>query len=37
VKPHYLDDLVLEGMFNQVIKYRDNIKKDIIFKGIKWI
>ncbi|RZV38733.1 MAG: NAD-dependent epimerase/dehydratase family protein [Candidatus Acidulodesulfobacterium acidiphilum] len=36
LKPHYLTDEVLERMFKVVEKFKDNIKKDIIFKGIKW-
>jgi len=36
LKPHYLTDEVLEEMFKIVEKYKDNIKKHKIFKGIKW-
>ena len=36
VQPHYLTDEVLKGMFRVVEKYKDNIRKDVIFKGIKW-
>ncbi|PXF56173.1 MAG: NAD-dependent dehydratase [Deltaproteobacteria bacterium] len=36
VKPHYLTDEILEGMFRVVEKYKDNIRRDVIFKGIKW-
>ena len=36
VKPHYLTDDVLSAMFRVVEKYRINIRKDVIFKGIKW-
>lgn len=36
VIPHYLTDDVLEGMFRIVKKCKDNICKDIIFRGIKW-
>ena len=36
VKPHYLTDEVLEGMFRVVEKYRENIRRDVIFRGIKW-
>ena len=36
VVPHYLTDKVMEDMFNVVRKYKDNILKDVIFKGIKW-
>jgi UDP-sulfoquinovose synthase len=36
VVPHYLTDEVMEGMFRIVELYKDNIRKDVIFKGIKW-
>jgi UDP-sulfoquinovose synthase len=36
VEPHYLTDEVLTGMFKIVEKFRDNIRKDVIFKGVKW-
>ncbi|MDL1957446.1 MAG: NAD-dependent epimerase/dehydratase family protein [Candidatus Desulfofervidus auxilii] len=36
LKPHYLTDEVLIGMFKVVEKYKDNIKIHKIFKGIKW-
>lgn len=36
VKPHYLTEEVVAGMFNIVIDFKDTIRKDIIFKGIKW-
>ena len=36
VKPHYLTDDVLEGMFRVVEQYKSNIRKDVIFRGIKW-
>jgi UDP-sulfoquinovose synthase len=36
VEPHYLTDEVLEGMFKVVEQYKDNIRKDVIFRGIKW-
>jgi len=36
LKPHYLTDEVLEGMFRIVEKYKDNIKKHRIFRGVKW-
>lgn len=36
VIPHYLTDEVMEVMFRVVEKYRDNIRKDVIFKGVKW-
>ena len=36
LKPHYLTDDVLRDMFSLVQSYRDNIRKDIIFKGVKW-
>ena len=36
VTPNYLTDEVMEGMFRIVDRYKDNIRKDVIFKGIKW-
>jgi len=36
VVPHYLTDEVMEGMFRVVEKYKENIRRDVIFKGIKW-
>lgn len=36
LKPHYLTEEVLERMFKVVEKFKENIKKNIIFKGIKW-
>jgi UDP-sulfoquinovose synthase len=36
VKPHYLTDEVMERMFMVVEKYKRNIRKDVIYKGIKW-
>lgn len=36
VTPHFLDDDVMKKMFQVVHNYRDNIRKDVIFKGVKW-
>jgi len=36
VKPNYLTDEVMEGIFRVVAKFKDNIRKDVIFKGVKW-
>ena len=36
VEPHYLTDEVMDRLFQVVEQYRDNIRKDVIFKGIKW-
>ena len=36
VEPHFLTDDVLAGMFRVVEQYKDNIRKDVIFKGVKW-
>lgn len=36
VKPHYLTDKVMEDMFNIVGKHKNNIRTDVIFKGVKW-
>ncbi len=36
VIPHYLTDESLEEMFSVVAKYKDNIRREVIFRGIKW-
>ena len=36
VKPHYLTDDVMEEMFRVIARYRDNIRQDVIFRGVKW-
>lgn len=36
VKPHYLTDEVLDRLFEVVENYRGNVRKDVIFKGVKW-
>lgn len=36
VEPHYLTDEVMKGMFNTVARYKESIRKDVIFRGVKW-
>ncbi|GAA0423636.1 NAD-dependent epimerase/dehydratase family protein [Cocleimonas flava] len=36
VTPHYLDEQVMEKMFKIIEKHKKNIRKDVIFKGVKW-
>lgn len=36
VRPHYLTDEVLVGMFRVVERFKENIRKDVIFRGVKW-
>ncbi len=36
VKPHYLTDEVMEGIFETVARYKDNIRQETIFRGVKW-
>lgn len=36
VEPHYLTPEVMEGMFKIVSQYKMNIRKDTIFRGVKW-
>jgi len=36
VKPHLLTDTVMNELFSIVEKFKSNIDKEIIFKGIKW-
>jgi len=36
VKPHLLSSNSMESMFKFVGRYKDNIRKNIIFRGVKW-
>jgi UDP-sulfoquinovose synthase len=36
VAPHYLTDEVMEGMFRVVERYKENIRRDVIFRNISW-
>lgn len=36
VEPHYLTDEAMTGMFRIVGVFKDSIRKDVIFKGVKW-
>lgn len=36
VKPHYLTDDSLKGMFNVAEHYKESIRQDVIFRGIKF-
>jgi UDP-sulfoquinovose synthase len=36
VEPHYLTDDIINGIFEVVEQYRDGIRSDVIFRGIKW-
>lgn len=36
VKPHYLTEETMENMFNIIAAYKNNIRKDVIFKGVNW-
>jgi len=36
VEPHYLTDESLEAMFKKVAAYKENIRNDVIFRGVKW-
>ena len=36
VVPHYLTEESMEGIFKVVEKSKENIRKDVIFKGVKW-
>jgi UDP-sulfoquinovose synthase len=36
VKPHYLTEESMEEMFTVVERYKKNIRRDVIFRGIKW-
>ena len=36
LKPHYLTDEVMADMLETVIKYKENIQTERIFRGVKW-
>ena len=36
LKPNYLTDDVLSNMMEYVIRHKDNINKDAIFRDVKW-
>jgi UDP-sulfoquinovose synthase len=36
LQPNYLTDEVLGQMMEAVIRYKDRIKKETIFRGVKW-
>lgn len=36
VKPNFLTDKVIGEIFKVVLKYKKNIKEEIIFRGVKW-
>jgi UDP-sulfoquinovose synthase len=36
LEPHYLTDQMIEEMLNLVLRYKDSINKNAIFKGVKW-
>ena len=36
VKPHYLTDETINNIFKIVEHFKKNIRKDVIFRGIKW-
>jgi UDP-sulfoquinovose synthase len=36
VTPHYLNDDAMSGIFRVVEKFKTDIRKDVIFKGVKW-
>jgi len=36
LEPHFLTDDVLREMMELVMKYRDRIDHDAIFRGMKW-
>lgn len=36
VKPHYLTEESLNQMFEVVEAFKENIRKDVIFRGVKW-
>ena len=36
VEPHYLTPEVMAGMFQLVAEHKTNIRKDVIFRGVRW-
>lgn len=36
VEPHFLTETVMDRLFQVVEKYKGNIRKEVIFKGIQW-
>jgi UDP-sulfoquinovose synthase len=36
VKPHYLTPEVMASMFKLVAQHKDSIRKDVIFRGVRW-
>ena len=36
VEPHYLTEEVMEKMFYIVEQYKNNIRKDVIYRGVRW-
>lgn len=36
VEPHYLTEEVMEQMLHVADRYKDNIRNDVIFRGVKW-
>jgi UDP-sulfoquinovose synthase len=36
VKPHYLKKSILKEMIKVVRQYEDNIRKEVVFRGVKW-
>ena len=36
VKPHLLTEAVMDRLFEVVEQYKSNIRKDVIFRGVKW-
>lgn len=36
LEPHYLSDEIINGFFDIAEKYKSNINRDAIFRGISW-
>jgi UDP-sulfoquinovose synthase len=36
VKPHYLNKESMRAMFNMVDQYKEQIRKEVIFRGVQW-
>lgn len=36
VEPHYLTDEVMERLFGTVERYKENVRPEVIYRGVKW-
>jgi UDP-sulfoquinovose synthase len=36
VEPHYLTEEIMENIFRIVASFKENIREELIFRGVKW-